>query len=890
MTLHISVINKELQCCSVTPSCEAGHQTVRASEKPFNRNIQNVCDVIRYANQPDEQVELWGSVSISRDSSVGKPRKADTSRLAADMANGNANGSGPPSSHHPGIKVEDEEIQCGVGPCKPRWAARLANSKVFVASWCIAIFSNILISAYLLGILTSLEKRFGLQSKDLGTIASAADIGSTLTVLFVTYYGGRMGVNRPRLIGIGVLCVAVGSFLSGMPHFVTPAYEVDTESVQNATQMKSLDVCLANQTMDDRCNANEATASSNKGGWYALLVFAQIIMGVGSTPIMALGTTYIDDHVMKSSAPLYIGTSYIVFGLGPPLGFILSAYTVQFYVDFDKNIDPRTFGLSQDNPLWVGAWWLGYFLGGALLIFAALPLFFFPYKLEAPPEEDETQVLNAKKKSFMPGMGMDSGRKPLLDPARGLLEQIKEMVKSLKTILTNWTFILLALTAVCAVSTIGAFSFMPKYLEMQFGIPKSKANFLLGMISLPSSVFGILGSGIVIKKLKLSPKGCMYLSALSIITSSCCTVPLMFINCPQSPMAGVTVPYGYNPNNPSEATTLQGIGLISSCNSACNCPLDKYKPVCGPDGVTYFSGCHAGCTEEQIIRGPGKFSFSNFSNCGCMWTRTPGMPGAGGYVATAIPGRQKRDANDSTTTASNPATTPDNIASTAYPSQATDAMEDETNGGAQNFAISKPCRPPCDKWPVFVGIYFVAALSRSFGFIPVIIGTLRALTPETKSFGFGVQQLMLRLLGFIPSPVYFGAMIDSTCTLWSSMCGKRGACLLYDLAMNRYVFIGGQLVLRLLSLTLVLCAAYRFKKQEEREAGEAKKDGATLGELAVSMGSLTASHHSLRASRHSLASSRHSLDVIADTNKPMIPRDTEDMRAGLWKKHGDSQI
>ncbi|XP_035660192.1 solute carrier organic anion transporter family member 3A1-like [Branchiostoma floridae] len=391
------------------------------------------------------------------------------------MANGNVNGSGPPTSHPDVIahKLEDdddEEILCGIGPCKPRWAARLANSKVFAVFWCITIFSNILVGAYLIGILTSLEKRFGLQSKDLGTIASAADIGSTLTVL--------SHVCMFATTGIGVLLVAVGSFLSGMPHFVTPAYEVDTESVQNATQIKSIGVCLANQTRDDTCNAEEATESTNKGGWYALLVFAQIIMGVGSTPIMALGTTYLDDHVMKSSAPLYIGTSYIVFGLGPPLGFILSAYTVQFYVDFDKNIDPRTFGLSQDNPLWVGAWWLGYFIGGALLIFAALPLFLFPYKLKAPPEEDETAVLNAKKR-MIPGMGMDGGKKPLLDPARGLLEQIKEMVKSLKTILTNWTFMLLAMTAVCSVSGIGAFSFMPKYLEMQFGIPKSKANFVL---------------------------------------------------------------------------------------------------------------------------------------------------------------------------------------------------------------------------------------------------------------------------------------------------------------------------------------------------------------------------------------------------------------------------
>lgn len=32
------------------------------------------------------------------------------------------------------------------------------------------------------------------------------------------------------------------------------------------------------------------------------------------------------------------------------------------------------------------------------------------------------------------------------------------------------------------------------------------------------------------------------------------------------------------------------------CNAACSCVRDQYDPVCGADGVMYYSPCHAGCT------------------------------------------------------------------------------------------------------------------------------------------------------------------------------------------------------------------------------------------------------------------------------------------------------
>ena len=47
-----------------------------------------------------------------------------------------------------------------------------------------------------------------------------------------------------------------------------------------------------------------------------------------------------------------------------------------------------------------------------------------------------------------------------------------------------------------------------------------------------------------------------------------------------------------------------------------------------------------------------------------------------------------------------------------------------------------------------------------------------------------------RFPGYIPAPVFIGALIDSSCILWDESCGKRGACLLYDIASFRYLTYG----------------------------------------------------------------------------------------------------
>ncbi|KAG7249137.1 hypothetical protein CRUP_006547 [Coryphaenoides rupestris] len=151
-------------------------------------------------------------------------------------------------------------------------------------------------------VLTTLERRFNLQSADVGVIASSFEIGNLALILFVSYFGAK--AHRPRLIGCGGIVMALGALLSALPEFLTNQYEI----VETLSSDTGRDVCLNTsrleaQLVEDKLCANKA----NTNMMYLLLIGAQVLLGVGATPVQPLGVSYIDDHVKKKDSSLYIG-------------------------------------------------------------------------------------------------------------------------------------------------------------------------------------------------------------------------------------------------------------------------------------------------------------------------------------------------------------------------------------------------------------------------------------------------------------------------------------------------------------------------------------------------------------------------------------------------------
>lgn len=57
----------------------------------------------------------------------------------------------------------------------------------------------------------------------------------------------------------------------------------------------------------------------------------------------------------------------------------------------------------------------------------------------------------------------------------------------------------------------------------------------------------------------------------------------------------------------------------------------------------------------------------------------------------------------------------------------------------------------------------------------------------------GVIQSAIGLFGNVPCPIIYGAVVDSACLIWKSVCGKHGACSLYDAdTFRRYFWVSLQ--------------------------------------------------------------------------------------------------
>ncbi|XP_068175292.1 solute carrier organic anion transporter family member 2A1 isoform X2 [Antennarius striatus] len=456
--------------------------------------------------------------------------------------------------------------------------------KLFVLCHGFMQFSQLLYSAYFKSVITTIERRYGLNSSSSGTISSLHEVSNSVLIVFVSYFGSR--VHRPRVIGIGGLLMAFSALMLALPHFLSQRYKFDSV-LQNHR-----DVCNLHQNLSESgCNKDETRRLADTTKVWLLMGTAQLLYGMGSVPIQPFGISYIDDFARPSNSPLYIAILFAISVFGPSVGYLLGSVTLQIYVDVGRTSLGAELELNPGDPRWIGAWWIGLFITSGCLVLCSIPYFFFPRRM----------ALGVKATGSESDMNDDFKK-----PESSLPDFLKMFPRMFIHLLLSPLFLTLVLAQCCFSSVIsGLATFLNKYLERQYGASLAYSSLLVGAANLPAVAMGMLVGGVIMKKMSLSLKTIPRFSVGMLTTSTILCIPLFFMGCPTHKVFEVN------------HYQVGQYGSESWCYSNCSCPTSTYNPVCGSDGIEYVSPCHAGCT--NYTRNPNNTrKIQLYTNCRCI--------------------------------------------------------------------------------------------------------------------------------------------------------------------------------------------------------------------------------------------------------------------------------
>ncbi|POI25853.1 hypothetical protein CIB84_010397, partial [Bambusicola thoracicus] len=282
--------------------------------------------------------------------------------------------------------------------------------------------------AYLNSMYTQIEKQFNIPASLVGIINGSFEIGSFMKQFY----------EAPHVFVLNLL----------MFHFDSNRYHIES-SVSPQENSSVVSLCHVNQSLISLPTEEPSTECEKEPGsllWIFVMV-GNLIRGMGETPVVPLGISYLEDFAKTENSPFYQGCLHTATVIGPFLGFLLASFCAKLFVDLES-VDAGELTITPTDVRWVGAWWLGILICALVNFLAGLPFWFLPRSLVR-----EGEISESEKTDFIP---------------------------FLKALLRNPVYMLFIVITVLQFSAfIGMISFMPKYLEQQFGKSASDAIFLI---------------------------------------------------------------------------------------------------------------------------------------------------------------------------------------------------------------------------------------------------------------------------------------------------------------------------------------------------------------------------------------------------------------------------
>ncbi|XP_078091444.1 solute carrier organic anion transporter family member 1C1-like [Mustelus asterias] len=611
---------------------------------------------------------------------------------------------------------------------------RFNNLKLFLAALSCLYFAKAFSGSYMKSTITQLERRFDIPSSLIGVLDGSFEIGNLLVIVFVSYFGAKF--HRPRIIAVGSMVMAIGTFLIASPHFFMGRYNYETALTFSNNLTTSTSQCsnMSNSTLTHGAGetaSDRQLPGCEKGAGSSMWIYiflGNTLRGIGETPTGPLGISYLDDYATAENTSFYIGILYTVALIGPLFGYLLGSFCAKLFVDIGF-VDLERVTITSKDARWVGAWWLGFLIAGALSLLFAIPFWFFPKSLTKETRKKEVDKPSEK----IEFIAQEQSEFVKNNPEPKISTVDRGFFSSLKVLFSNSVYVLYLVSMVIQLnSLIGMLTFKPKFIEQQYGQSASRTNFIIGLINVPAVCLGFFLGGYVMKRFKLNIVQAAKLSIGSATLSWLLSLSYLGMGCENSRVAGLTISY-----EGAAQVSYEGSALYHDCNAGCFCPRTQWEPVCAGTGFTYVSPCLAGCTTSTGIG-----TDTVFHNCSCISAFTAGN-------SSALLGQCPR-------------------------------------------------RDDCGRiFIYFMAVTVVSAFTFSFGAIPGFMILLRSNEPELKSLAIGIHTLLGRTLAGIPAPIYFGALIDKTCLKWgTNRCGEQGACRIYNSDAFRYIFLGLQVSLR----------------------------------------------------------------------------------------------